>query len=1054
MKIKRFISMLLVLTMVFATMQAMCGFAANALVYNSSVLNYYINNAPTYREDLYTQETYLNYVAVLEAAKTVNSNTSATADEINAAVADLAAAEAALTKAGASYHSALNLRVPNAISLAAGDVIKFKDALSKEVTNITVTAEYANVGSFQLGEDGFYTAPVTATGATGSTATVTVTYDCNGETYTFNVHFMVVTEGQSTANKAALGAKLAYEYALNRQESDYSSGFVTYQNVIKASAENYINSTTTQTKVDRAVENITMAVGSLVNAYADYSEIYTLVAQANELDPDNYDSFTAVTQALDLIVYDYPASQQSVVDAMAEKLRTALDGLTLKVSRYTVNCVTYTTTVADDGTQTNVETLLGSTTYDGTRTYVVRVTAPVYPGYEATEQYQTIELTEDDQTVTFVYEPVTYYAYFNANGGSVDVDSIELTYDKEYGTLPVATRDGYAFLGWFSDPVAGEQVYSETMVTVNYVSQLYAHWSDVEVYTFNFDAGLGTACDSITAEYGTEIDMPVPYLFGHTFVGWFYEDGTAASYETMPDIGDDGAVVTLTAQYTKAVYDVVLDAGENGTVSDASYTVTFGNTYGDIPAAVREGYTFVGWFTQAQGGTQVTSSTVVELESVHTLYAQYTVNTYTLAFNMDGGDEITSITAEYGTPIVLPTQPNKQYYLFAGWTLDGEAFELSTMPAAAEVGGTTTITAVWTLNTLVDVYLEAYKTVNGVRVPAMNIQAGDSIEVEVSLKTNFGLGQSIFGILFDKRVFALQGTTVPRTATVNTESEYIGTLRTKTLSGAVNYSSSNWAKYFEDDENTPDINEADPIINATDFQCIRVQTAAFNTAKEPVVLTEKTLIFTLNLDVLTEIDASLTSGIVTMDERMACSYINNNASYTTRFTNQTENDYINIIPNFDNARVEVEIKEDAPMLGATDGSTTVVNYSEGLVYGLAEELTLDKFKSDYATVIGTGTIECDDSVLKTGSVIRIMSGTDCVAQYTVVIYGDLDSDGDADAEDAYKVKLIVAGFVSADSLTKAQQYAADPNHDGVIDAADAELLENASLLKEVVSQTP
>ncbi len=1054
MKMKRFISLLLALTLVFGSLQAMCGFAASAINYDATVLSYMIENPTSYRADRYTEDSFAFYTAAFAAAEAVNSNPDATAAEINAAVADLAAAEAALTYVGTPYHSALNLRTPDAVVLAQTAEFKFKDAMSNELSNITVTAEYANITNFVLEEDGFYTATVTATGATGSTATITVSYDLAGETYTFKSYFMVVaTAPASTTNKAQLGALLALENARNRQANDYSGGFLSYQSVIKASTLDFINSTTTQTRIDRAVSNIGISVNGLVSAYADYSEIYALVAQANELDPDNYDSFTAVNQALSLIVYDYPADQQSVVDAMAEQLRNAIAGLTLKVSRYTVKCVYYN----DDDT----ETVLSETTYDGTRTYRVRITAPVFPGFESEVEYQSLELTEDEHFVTFVYTPVTYYAYFNANGGQVSIESKELKYDTEYGELPVATRDGYSFLGWFSDPVAGEQIFAETMVTVNYVDTLYAHWSDVETYTFNFDAGLGSACDSITASYGDEIEMPVPQLYGYSFVGWFYEDDSPASYTTMPDVGADGDSVTLYAKYTEAVYDITLDAGE-GTVADSAYEVKYGSAYGDIPAAVREGYTFTGWFTQPEGGDKVTSATVVELDSTHTLYAQYTVNTYTLAFDMAGGDAIASVTAEYGTPIEIP-QPNRMYYIFAGWTLDGNEFELTTMPAAATPGGTTTITAVWTLNTHVSYYLDAYKTVNGARVPATSIKAGDELEIEVSLKTNFGVGQCVFAIVYDNRVFAVNGTAATKYAVFNTASGYAETLGTKAMLNTNKaYPTTNWAKYFEDDDSTS-IDETDPIINKTDFSMFYTKTPQFKTTNTPVALTEKTHIFTLHLKVNSGVDTNtITDGIIAIDSRVYRSPENGTAAYPGYVTNQrataagayTDPDTFDIIGNYDNARLELPFAEEDIALVPATGSTTVVDYTEGYIYGLAEKLTLDVFKSDYATLVGNGTIECEDTVLKTGSVIKVMSGTTCLAQYTVIIYGDINSDGVADGNDSFLVNMIDAGMLSADSLTAAQKLAADPNHDGAITAADALLLEDAGLLEQVVSQVP
>ncbi len=1038
MRTKKILSVLLALMLILGTLQAAFGFAASALTYGSSVLDYMIKNSPTFREDRYTEDSYAFYTSTFAAVNAVNQNPNATADEINAAVADLAAAEAALTYKAVDYKVALNLRIPDSAVLAETVKIKFKDARDNAIENITTTATNANVGEFYMDVDGFYTADAVVTGATGTQVAITLNYSSNGRAYTSYLCFSVIAPGESTANKAALGASLAREYALNRQYSDYTGGgYWTYVSVIAASNSTYVNPTSTQTKVDRAVENISIAVNTLTSSYANYSTVYALVAQANELNPDNYESFTAVTNAIALIEYDLPASRQDYVDSMAENLQSALDSLTLKLSRYTVNCVTV------DGVP------LGSVTYDGTRTYVVRITAPVYPGYEPTEQYQSLELTADEQSVTFTYEPVTYYAYFNANGGQVDVESKELVYDAEYGELPVAHRDGYTFLGWFSDPVGGEQIVADTMVTVNYVETLYAHWSDVEVYTFKFDSATGSACEDLVSAFGEEITLPTPYKYGYTFLGWYYSDGTKAEHTTMPDLGSDGDVINLTARWTEAVYDVTLDAGEFGTVASAAHTVTFGSAYGLMPNAVREGYTFLGWFTELDGGVQVTDATLVELESAHTLYAHYQVNEYTLYFDMDGGDEIASITADYGTPIVLEKEPSREFYLFAGWTLNGEAFDLKTMPA-----GNVTIKAVWTLNAKTTYYLEAYKTVDGVRIPARTLAPGEAFEVEVSVKTNYPAGQAYFGILFDKRVFDLGATTMTRLCTPNKTTDYMKSLKSTAIAGSTTFATTNWGPLVEGDE----------LINTTDFRCIRPQTQAFSDTKAgnvPVVLSEKTLIMTISFKAKTGVDSSLLSGLITIDERLCKTPENNTNKYPTFVTNQKYDpttgtyktaDSVNLLPDCSNARLDIELSSENSELIPATGSTTVVDYSNEFVYGLAEELTLDSFKSSYATVFGTGTIECADTVLKTGSVIKVMNNGVCKAQYTVVIYGDLNSDAKADGEDAFIANMVANGILSADSLTEAQKRASDPNHDGVINAADVALLSNAGLLKETVSQ--
>jgi nitrogenase iron protein NifH len=52
-------------------------------------------------------------------------------------------------------------------------------------------------------------------------------------------------------------------------------------------------------------------------------------------------------------------------------------------------------------------------------------------------------------------------------------------------------------------------------------------------------------------------------------------------------------------------------------------TVTYGQTYGDLPAPTSAGKTFAGWFTEQSGGTQVKADTQVMFVDTQTLYAHW-----------------------------------------------------------------------------------------------------------------------------------------------------------------------------------------------------------------------------------------------------------------------------------------------------------------------------------------------------------------------------------------------------------------------------------------------
>jgi len=48
--------------------------------------------------------------------------------------------------------------------------------------------------------------------------------------------------------------------------------------------------------------------------------------------------------------------------------------------------------------------------------------------------------------------------------------------------------------------------------------------------------------------------------------------------------------------------------------------------YGSLPTPTREGYTFAGWYTELEGGTQITSDTIFNATSDQTLYAHWAAN--------------------------------------------------------------------------------------------------------------------------------------------------------------------------------------------------------------------------------------------------------------------------------------------------------------------------------------------------------------------------------------------------------------------------------------------
>ena len=93
------------------------------------------------------------------------------------------------------------------------------------------------------------------------------------------------------------------------------------------------------------------------------------------------------------------------------------------------------------------------------------------------------QATNVAQTVLVKYEPKTFKITFKPNGGTVGTDSWNVTYDAKIGvdpttgksrTLPIATKTGDVFLGWFDEN--GVQYTADTVYKVNGDTVLTAKW--------------------------------------------------------------------------------------------------------------------------------------------------------------------------------------------------------------------------------------------------------------------------------------------------------------------------------------------------------------------------------------------------------------------------------------------------------------------------------------------------------------------------------------------------------------------------------------------------
>ena len=94
----------------------------------------------------------------------------------------------------------------------------------------------------------------------------------------------------------------------------------------------------------------------------------------------------------------------------------------------------------------------------------------------------TLTMGSENTTITANWKASMYTVYFNSNGGSA-VSNINVTYGETYGTLPVPTRDGYIFLGWYNENYKDyplnyyADTYADLKAAFGYdQGKLYNHW--------------------------------------------------------------------------------------------------------------------------------------------------------------------------------------------------------------------------------------------------------------------------------------------------------------------------------------------------------------------------------------------------------------------------------------------------------------------------------------------------------------------------------------------------------------------------------------------------
>lgn len=119
----------------------------------------------------------------------------------------------------------------------------------------------------------------------------------------------------------------------------------------------------------------------------------------------------------------------------------------------------------------------------------------------------------------------------------------------------------------------------------------------------------------------------------------------------------------------------------------------------------REGYTFAGWYTEAEYNKDTGAKFNFDTETITedtVLYGKLTPNTYTITYDLNGasGTAPTAQAKKHGQAVPLSTEvPTREGFTFLGWGTTAKATAASYQPGDMySVDGTITLYAVWEIN--------------------------------------------------------------------------------------------------------------------------------------------------------------------------------------------------------------------------------------------------------------------------------------------------------------------------------------------------------------------
>lgn len=400
-----------------------------------------------------------------------------------------------------------------------------------------------------------------------------------------------------------------------------------------------------------------------------------------------------------------------------------------------------------------------------------------YTSASGGSQVSGFTVFEKDTTVYARWTAADRSVEFNANGGRMPGGAVSeyrfLAEEEAITMISVPTRTGYVFQGWFTQKSGGEK-YEEG--TIPSTDTLYAQWERQVSKEISLEPENGEYYHEFWRTSGEPFGpLPTPVRPGYIFDGWWTEKDGGTEFTADMIVLEDA---TYYAHWIKGetTYKVTFDAN-GGTVSPEEKTVEVGQPYGELPAPVKEGYTFAGWYTARYGGNKVEAGHTVGMAQDQTLYAHWNMNWYTVTFNAGGGTVSTKSKEVYfgGTYGTLP-EPERSGYIFQGWYTDSVGGTKITASTKVGTAQDHTLYARWEERTVGDYTVDsltysfsnsrsAFGYPSGYRIPLVRFQQifGNTSKARSAYDWMGAWGGNCFGMAMSSSIMETPGSGINTT---------------------------------------------------------------------------------------------------------------------------------------------------------------------------------------------------------------------------------------------------------------------------------------------------